>query len=76
MVQKRNQFAEIAEGFDALSAGCAGKRIFSNHEVEVKFGEPPRNNNGAFPCVQFDPEANAANHRKAAPADTGGDSIG
>ena len=33
---KRNRFAEIAEGFDALEEARAGKRTLRTHEVEVK----------------------------------------
>lgn len=33
---KRNLFAEVAEGFDALKAQRAGKRTLRTHEVELK----------------------------------------
>ncbi|MDN4591616.1 transcriptional regulator [Xenophilus aerolatus] len=33
---KRNLFAEIAEGFDALAEARAGKRTLRTHEVESK----------------------------------------
>ena len=35
-MKKRNLFAEIAEGFDALAAERAGKRTLRTHEVEMK----------------------------------------
>lgn len=34
-MKKRNLFAEIAEGFDALSNARAGKRTLRTHEVEL-----------------------------------------
>lgn len=33
---KRNLFAEIAEGFDALADARGGKRTLRTHEVELK----------------------------------------
>lgn len=33
---KRNLFAEIAEGFDALTEARAGKRTLRTHEVEAQ----------------------------------------
>ena len=35
-MKKRNLFAEIAEGFEALAEERAGKRTLRTHEVEVK----------------------------------------
>lgn len=35
-MNKRNLFAEIAEGFDALADARAGKRTLRTHEVEMK----------------------------------------
>lgn len=35
-MKKRNLFAEIAEGFDALADERAGKRTLRTHEVEAK----------------------------------------
>lgn len=35
-MKKRNLFAEIAEGFDALAEERAGKRTLRSHEVEDK----------------------------------------
>ena len=32
----RTLFAEIAEGFDALTEECTGKRTLRNHEIEAK----------------------------------------
>jgi putative transcriptional regulator len=34
-MKKRNLFAEIAEGFDALAEARAGKRTLRTHEVEM-----------------------------------------
>ena len=34
-MKKRNLFAEIAEGFDALAEARAGKRTLRTHEVEL-----------------------------------------
>ena len=34
--KKRNLFAEIAEGFDALADERAGKRTLRTHEVDIK----------------------------------------
>lgn len=34
-MRKRNLFAEIAEGFDALAEARAGKRTLRTHEVEM-----------------------------------------
>ena len=34
-MKKRNLFAEIAEGFDALSNARAGKQTLRTHEVEI-----------------------------------------
>ncbi|MDR1164243.1 MAG: transcriptional regulator [Candidatus Accumulibacter sp.] len=34
-MKKRNLFAEIVEGFDALSDARAGKRTLRTHEVEI-----------------------------------------
>lgn len=34
-MKKRNLFAEIAEGFDALAEARAGKRTLRTHEVEA-----------------------------------------
>ncbi|PIV72094.1 MAG: transcriptional regulator, partial [Rhodocyclales bacterium CG17_big_fil_post_rev_8_21_14_2_50_68_7] len=34
-MKKRNLFAEIAEGFDALAKSRAGKRTLRTHEVEL-----------------------------------------
>jgi len=34
-MKKRNLFAEIAEGFDALAKARAGKRTLPTHEVEI-----------------------------------------
>lgn len=34
-MKKRNLFAEIAEGFDALSSARAGKQTLRTHEVEM-----------------------------------------
>ncbi len=33
---KRNVFAELTEGFDALKAGREGKRTLRTHAVEIK----------------------------------------
>lgn len=35
-MKKRNLFAEISEGFDALADARAGKRTLRTHEVEMK----------------------------------------
>lgn len=35
-MKKRNLFAELAEGFDALANERAGKRTLRTHEVETK----------------------------------------
>ena len=35
-MKKRNLFAEIAEGFDALADARAGKRTLRTHEVQAK----------------------------------------
>lgn len=35
-MKKRNLFAEIAEGFDALADERAGKRTLRTHEIEAK----------------------------------------
>jgi len=35
-MKKRNLFAEIAEGFDALSDARTGKQTLRTHEVEMK----------------------------------------
>lgn len=35
-MKKRNLFAELAEGFDALANGRAGKHTLRTHEVETK----------------------------------------
>lgn len=35
-MKKRNLFAELAEGFDALAAERAGKRTLRTHEVSIK----------------------------------------
>ena len=35
-MKKRNLFAEIAEGFDALAEARAGKRTLRTYEVELK----------------------------------------
>jgi putative transcriptional regulator len=35
-MKKRNLFAEIAEGFDALAAAREGKLTLRTHEVEIK----------------------------------------
>ena len=35
-MKKRNLFAEIAEGFDALAETRAGKRTLRTHEVEAR----------------------------------------
>jgi putative transcriptional regulator len=35
-MKKRNLFAEIAEGFDALAEERAGKRTLRTHEVEMR----------------------------------------
>jgi putative transcriptional regulator len=35
-MKKRNLFAEIAEGFEALADERAGKRTLRTHDVEVK----------------------------------------
>lgn len=34
-MKKRNLFAEIAEGFDALAEARAGKRTLRTHEIEM-----------------------------------------
>lgn len=34
-MKKRNLFAEITEGFNALSNACAGKQTLRTHEVEI-----------------------------------------
>ena len=33
---KRDLFAELSEGFDALASARAGKRTLRTHEVELK----------------------------------------
>ena len=35
-MKKRNLFAEIAEGFDALASERAGKQTLRTHKVEVQ----------------------------------------
>ena len=35
-MEKRNLFAEIAEGFDALASERAGKQTLRTHKVEVQ----------------------------------------